>query len=190
MSGLRFALALTLLLNTLIFSGCSYEKKLAKWCARCPKVDSVVVERVDSTIIQVDTVTTVTPADSAFYFAWVECVNNKPKIKYDARVNTRRTNIDVVMDSMGRLQATAIILSDTIISLQNTITRLKIERLHARQVVSIPCPDCSLKWWQKALMWIGAISLLYFSIRLTWFIAKQTPQLKALKIFSWVQKLL
>lgn len=65
-----FLLALTL---TLVTSCTTYDKRLNKWCARCPTntivKDSVIVKNtvtVKDSIIQ-------TPADSAWWFAYIHC---------------------------------------------------------------------------------------------------------------------
>lgn len=153
----------------LVLSSCSYEKKLAKWCERCPKeTTKEIIERIDTTTI-------VTPADSAWYFALLECIKDSngkfvPVVVDSAKSNGRKTRASVNL-SNGKLKVDCKTLEDSL--------QVLIKQVQTKEVVTKIVPKIiPLKWWQKFLMWCGGILLVYIAIRITWFIAKNTPQLK------------
>ena len=175
-----------------LIASCNYEKQLAKWCERCPQHDSVVVQHEVVSTTTYDTTYVPLPADSSWYFALIECQKDSggkymPVVIKQTTKGGKKTYVAANIDSTGMLTVDCIALNDTILALKQTITRYEVERSKSNSTKIVPCPDCSLKWWQKFLMWCGAIGLIYAIIRLTWFVAKQFPQVKGL---SWAAKII
>lgn len=169
----------------LFISSCSYERQLAKWCERCPKetkTEVVYSERFDTAVV-------VTPADSAWYHALVECMADSagkyvPVVINSDQVQTPKTKVKVSLQS-GQLKVNCQSLEDSIQVLVKQIDKKEVQTI--TKVVPKILP---LKWWQKFLMWAGAIFLIILIIKLTWFIAKHFPQLKGLNAIIGVTKLL
>ena len=169
----------------LFISSCGYEKKLAKWCERCPKetkTEIIYTERFDTAVV-------VTPADSAWYYALVECMADSagkyiPVVINSDQVQTPRTKVKVSLSS-GQLKVNCQSLEDSI-----QVLVKQIEKKEVQSITKVVPKILPLKWWQKFLIWAGAIFLIILTIKLTWFIAKQFPQLKALNAIGWVTNVL
>lgn len=212
---LKLALILSAIATlTFMLCGCSYEKKLAKWCARCPKSDSTVIVRVDSTVVKTDTAFVEIPADTSVGKFDIECFfeNATLREKMDslmkamgvkgpkARITNsyikdgNKTTLNVYLDSLGYLNVVAASLSDSVMILQKEITYYKQELKDRSQVITVPCPDCSLNWFQKLFIGTGMIAwillVLYLVLRGLKLAANFYPPLGGFKILGWLLKLL
>jgi len=123
-----------------------------------------VKEIVRDTVIEVK-------ADSTYYDAWIECVNGKPVLREPQKVNQPQSKTKetgkalqkpkVNLDENGKLTVECY---KEVESIKARLTN-KYESLlrEHRKPVYIEKP---FTWYQKALMWIGGISLALCAIGL------------------------
>lgn len=146
------------LIFLLVLSSCaaSRQKRIDRICQTCPekvKTDSVY-SRIETEVIRHDTI--VTPGDSAFYYAWLKCQDGSvPMIVKERMVTGKRTSITASIDSLGKL--TTKCNSDSlqsIIEIKDKLVQELISKSETKTIV------IELTWWQQALMYFGAFSLI------------------------------
>lgn len=151
------------ILIAFLISGCATmrQKRIDRICQTCPekvKTDSVYT-RIEKEVIRHDTIST--PSDSAFYFAWLKCKDGSaPKIIKERIKKGNRTTVIASIDSTGKLVSKCNTDSlESIIEIKDKLIQELISKETTKTIV------IDLKWWQKALMYFGAFSLVYLVLR-------------------------
>lgn len=96
---------LILALSILILASCTAykEKKRAAICATCPEIVRVDSFSTVKIVTKIRDTTIITPADSSFYEAYIECINGKPVITKSKQKDGNRSSINVDIDADGIL---------------------------------------------------------------------------------------
>jgi hypothetical protein len=136
----------------ILLSSCSIEKRLAKYCPLCPTETETVIERIDSTITVEVPGKTITVVDSVYcdslgnvYSIRLQQVENENMMIRTRLINNRITT-DCISDT---------IYIDKIVKGLNTTTTIE-------KKIKVPY----VKWWVKALAWLGGIVLLLILVLL------------------------
>jgi hypothetical protein len=137
------------------------QKRIDRICQTChekTRVDSVY-SRIEKEVIRFDTI--ITPEDSAFYFAWLKCQDGSaPKMYRQRTKKGKRTSVTVSIDSTGKL--TSKCNSDSLMQIIEGKDKYIQEIISKSETKTIVI---DLTWWQKALMYFGGFSLIYFALR-------------------------
>ena len=146
-----------------LISGCATmrQKRIDRICQSCPEkvVKDSVYSRIETEVVRYDTITT--PKDSAFYYAWLKCQDGSvPKIVKQASKKGKRTAVTASIDSVGKL--ISICNTDSLVDIIEIKDKLIQELISKSETKTI---IIDLKWWQKALMYFGGFSLVYFVLR-------------------------
>lgn len=165
-----------LLLSSLLLLLCQCgTQRINNICSRCPVKTETVIERYDSVITSFTDTTIYLPPDSAWYYALVECVNNKPVINNANTTNSRRTKVSVQLAD-NRLQVNCIALYDSVVLLQKQVQHYRSQHSVKNNTV-IKTIKQPLAWWQKILIWLGAAFIAEWLLRLAFWAGKKYANL-------------
>lgn len=149
---------LLILLSIVLLASCSYQKRLNKWCARCPHKDSVSVVALYEETLR-DTFITLS-ADSSEIKALIKCDS------------LGRAYISEIISLKGIKIKPQIIIKDNVITASCVIDSNRVyvsykERYYKTSTTIQQTKAVTtnvLKWYQTMFIWMGAIGLIYFII--------------------------
>jgi hypothetical protein len=154
---------------TLVSSCTTYDKRLNKWCARCPTTtitkDSVIVKNtvtVKDSIIQ-------TPADSAWLFAYLQCDSlGRVSIPKEQFKDGQKTEIQYILKN-NWLQAVCVV-DTTHIAIQWLENHKETYANHTTVVERTFRVPFEPTWFQFIAMWLGYLWMLAMLILLLFII--------------------
>lgn len=150
-----------LILFVLVASGCKPVTKV---------IEVPIVERVTDTIVR----TQINDIERPIYDTIVQFVNIDDKCREElnlvlSTLNTSKTSgqnsYRIKYDKALKQLQTYISVNGTS---KQTIETLQKSTKEKDKVIQVEVPVYTniLKWWQKALMWVGSLSLIYFSFKI------------------------
>lgn len=150
-----------LILFILVVAGCKPVTKI---------IEVPVIERTTDTII----ITQINDVERPIYDTIVQFINVDDKCREELNMvlstfNTSKSSgqnsYKIKYDKARQQLRTYIRINGSQNKTTETLQKTKIEKDKVIRV-EVPVYTNVLKWWQKALMWVGGLSLLYFSFKI------------------------
>lgn len=134
---------------------------LTSCCSKVALLPPSVTTTKTETIIERDTVVTI-QADSTFYAAYIECVNDKPVIQTGS-IKTSKKRKEITRLSIPKVELKNQVLTvNCEIEAQQLFIQWKEKYIKEQtlkiQPQYIPMP---FKWYEKILLWIGMFTVLF-----------------------------
>jgi uncharacterized protein YceK len=157
----------------IMLGGCASirQKRIERICQTCPEKTRADSQNNDSTsvkeksTIEHDTITEYV-TDSSWYHALLKCKDGSvPEIVNEKTKEGSRTKIKPKIDSSGMLKVSCLFedsLKHVITTKNKEIEFYRLKDLRQSETKTIVI---DLKWWQKALMYFGGFSFIYFALR-------------------------